>query len=247
VSLTCNQFEEASKQREPFLFLRDALSALADFIYPPSCLLCNKYLDHHQPFCSACQSILKESAYPIMQTDSSDFRNLSESLYLNGVLSGWPFSEEMEKIIHMMKYQYRPGLCKTMGNLLGEIVRPVLEDSEGFVIVSVPLHPVRKRERGYNQSEKLGDGLSKVLNLPIEKGILKRTRYTDTQTALNAEERQKNVTDVFQIKKGKLCGVKHILLVDDVITTGATMNQCAKKIRDCGIEKIIGISLSRPR
>ena len=238
---------KALHQRGPFLFFKDALSVLADFVYPPSCVLCKKDLDHHQTFCDACQSILISSADPIIQSDPSDFRNLSDSLYLDGIVSAWPFTDEMEKIIHLMKYQYRPGLCKMMGHLLGEIVKPVLGNAEEFAVVPIPLHPVRKRERGYNQSEKLSRGLAEELACPIHPGILKRIRYTDTQTALNAEERQKNVSDVFQVRPKKLGEIKHILLLDDVITTGATMNQCAKKLRECGAEKIIGVSLSRPR
>jgi ComF family protein len=108
----------------------------------------------------------------------------------------------------------------------------------------MPLHTLRYAERGYNQSEMLAKGLSKVLGVPMSAKILKRIKNTPSQTGLNAVERQKNVSGAFRVVKPGVIIAKTVLLVDDVKTTGATMNECARVLMQQMPTKIHAISLA---
>ena len=101
-------------------------------------------------------------------------------------------------------------------------------------IIPVPLHPIKKRQRGYNQAEEFGIGLGYIFEKPCYGDGLKRVRYTETQTKKNREDRWENVSDIFELSPMVEVKGKHILLVDDVITTGATLESCARVILSQG-------------
>jgi len=108
------------------------------------------------------------------------------------------------------------------------------------LIVPAPLHPAKLRERGYNQSELIARGISGVINIPVETGLLLRTIPTGTQTKKSRYERWENVKDTFSITDAEKLKNRHILLVDDVITTGATIEACASAL----LEKTEGVTIS---
>lgn len=143
----------------------------------------------------------------------------------------YPFVAEgiTQSIIHHFKYTDMPNLAVVIGKELTTRLPEMKYD----VIVPIPLHGTRLGERGYNQSEKLAEGIASVLNIPIaKKHLVKRTRQTPSQTGLTLEERQKNMEGAFALtEKGKeALRQKRILLVDDVITTGATMASATEAI-----------------
>jgi len=151
----------------------------------------------------------------------------------------YPFIAEgiTQSIIHHFKYADMPNLAVVIGKKL----TTRLPEMEYDMIVPIPLHGTRLGERGYNQSEKLAEGISSVLNIPIaKKHLVKRTRQTPSQTGLTLEERQKNMQGAFALTdKGKeaLRGRK-ILLVDDVMTTGATMASATEAILEAKPTKV---------
>lgn len=116
---------------------------------------------------------------------------------------------------------------------------------EQLMLIPVPLHKTRIRERGFNQSLLLCISISSQLNIDYSDKVLVRTRYTQSQTKLNASKRQKNVANAFQVKSAESIRGKTIILVDDVITTGATMNACAQALARCGASEIILISAAK--
>lgn len=107
------------------------------------------------------------------------------------------------------------------------------------VIVPVPISPKRKRQRGYNQSDCIADGISQVTGLPVCRHVVARTQFVKSQTGLSPEERQANVAHVFKLRDGRSVEGKHLLLVDDVVTTGATMLACARTL-----DNIPGVRIS---
>jgi ComF family protein len=113
-------------------------------------------------------------------------------------------------------------------------------------MLPVPLHKVRLRERGYNQSAWVCAGLSESLGIPILKNGLSRKRYTETQTGKSGEERQKNTEDAFGMKHPERIQDQCVLLVDDVATTGSTINSCAGILKEAGARTVHGITLARP-
>jgi ComF family protein len=113
-------------------------------------------------------------------------------------------------------------------------------------MVPVPLHKVRLRERGYNQSAWICEGLSEATGVPVLKKGLFRKKYTQTQTGKSGEERRKNVRNAFEIKAPERIRGKSVLLVDDVSTTGSTINSCAGILKNGGAEAVFGVALARP-
>jgi ComF family protein len=141
-------------------------------------------------------------------------------------------------LIHSLKYGGRADIGKELGNLLGIELKGSCF-SEIDCIIPVPLHQAKKRARGYNQSEMIAEGLGVSLIKPIIKQVLVRSVYTETQTRKTVEERRENVKEAFRlINPDPLIG-KHILLVDDVVTTGSTLTACSDELL-----KIPGVKVS---
>jgi competence protein ComFC len=239
--------ERASSNRRPFRsFFRAVFSGLLDFIYPPICPLCNGSIDHDGPLCSECLTSLFRDVQFISHNSKSDFKYLKGKIGFDNVLFCWAFTPEIETLIHMVKYQRGRKLGKTLGRIMGEQIREHVPDFSRRVFVPVPLHPVRRRERGYNQSEVLCRGVAEIVPITINARVLIRKKHTQTQTLLSAGARQENVRDAFLIRDGKSIENRRVVLVDDVVTTGATMQQCAKMLTQAGAASVTGLALARP-
>lgn len=134
---------------------------------------------------------------------------------------------DFRHILHQLKYEGREDIGRTMGRFMAEEIR-----SSGFFdgvdfIVPVPLHPRKLRERGYNQSERLSEGIAEVTGITMDVRAVCRRVYSQTQTRKSAYERWENVAGIFEVEHPERYAGKHILLVDDVLTTGSTITACA--------------------
>lgn len=150
---------------------------------------------------------------------------------------------ETSHIIHLMKYFGHPEAALFMGRMLAEEAK----DDNFFdgidIILPIPITRKRQRERGYNQSEYIAKGINEITGIPIVKGAVVRKSFGKSQTKMNRWQRNDNVKDAFQVKDiGKLKD-KHILIIDDIVTTGATIIACANEIKCCGDIKISVLSL----
>lgn len=154
------------------------------------------------------------------------------------------FDDHYQNLIHRFKYDKKTPLGKRLARRLGEAVAREREFAGCDLIVPVPLHRARCRERGFNQSEVLAEGISQKTNLPLEKGVLKRKKNTKDQTYLNAQQRAENVRDAFSITQPEIVENKKVILVDDVTTTGATLNECARMLQDSGAKSIFAATLA---
>jgi ComF family protein len=142
-----------------------------------------------------------------------------------------------QALLHLLKYKNKPELGEELGRLYG---LSLLEKGfAGFwdVLVAVPLHPLKKQRRGYNQSECFARGLSKVLGVPYRE-LLVRRKFTTTQTNKSRLERLENVDDVFALNDGQVTQGLRILLVDDILTTGATLCACAQTLLQGGAKYV---------
>ncbi len=199
-------------------------------IYPNSCEACGVQLvAGEHVLCTTCKYKLPRTRYwlqkgnPVEQVfwGRVQVENAC-SLFFMGKGSKY------RKLLHKLKYKNRPQVGVELGSLLGAELQqsPLYEDID--VVVSIPLHAKRLRARGYNQSEKIAKGIAQSFGKPMLANVVYRQRHNETQTRKSREERMKNVEDVFAVYPDKVTELdgKHILLVDDVLTTGATLEAC---------------------
>jgi len=221
---------------------------LLDLLFPPRCvgcrekgtLLCAKCRDEFElvepPLCPHCGRPRPNGRLcPLCQRDP---------LQIDGVRAVAYFDGTLREAIHHFKYYNRQALAVPLGQLMGDYWERSPLPAE--IIVPVPLHPDRLRERGYNQATLLARELGKSIGLPVAEISLARVRATRPQVELRAQERKENVRDAFRCSNAELKG-KRILLIDDVCTTGATLEACSIALRQVGARSIWAFTLARAR
>ena len=208
---------------------------LQDFIslfYPMICMACGKSLYKYEYcLCTYCIYHLPKTNFhlqeinPVIKLFWGRVNIQAASAYYNFSKGG-----KIQHLIHELKYHGQ----KEIGITLGKLYAKDLELSPLFngldIIIPIPLHPKKLRKRGYNQSECFASGLSKMLNIGVDTKNVYRAQASETQTKKTRFNRWKNVEDIFKIKEAEKLEGKHILLVDDVITTGSTFEACAQAL-----------------
>lgn len=218
------------------------IEAVLNFIYPPFCIICDARLNSgSQIVCEQCWKCLPRvnDSAGSNQNISDNHNKLSE---VYRVISVWAYSDEVQKVIHEMKYHGKKSLCASVGDEMAKLVLEHRAYLSADLIMPVPLHKTRFRERGFNQSLLLSHRISTISKIPVEPNILKRIRYTQPQSKLGAAEREKNVQDAFKVAKPESVRKKVVMLVDDVLTTGSTIRACAKALMQAGAAKILAIT-----
>jgi ComF family protein len=212
---------------------------------PRFCFSCSRKLSSNEEVvCPECISKIKLVTQDHLQHEFD--RKFKEKKIITGFTSLYLFEKdkELQHIIHSLKYNQRFLVGYFLGKELGNALKPVILNWNIDIIVPIPLHHLKKAERGYNQSFYIAKGLSVVTKLPINNRIIKRKKFTQSQTTMNLKERQENINGAFTIKsKNKLSG-KNILLIDDVITTGATTSECGKILLQHGANKVYAASVA---
>jgi ComF family protein len=214
-----------------------------DFFLPRFCPGCNiKLSPYDKPVCTECLSSILIADDNLIQTEFN--RKFFHTNIIKDFISKYVFETDktLQHIIHALKYgrQFRLGIF--MGYLLAEEIKSKKWQLD--LIVPVPIHHLKKAERGFNQSDYIAKGLSKSLGIPYSTKLIKRTRYTESQTGLNLDERAENVADAFKVRNSKKIVEKNILLVDDVITTGATTLECGKVLVNAGAKSVYVCSIA---
>jgi len=216
----------------------EALDLFSDFIslfYPNYCYGCKGTLvKGEDTLCTRCLFDLPKTNYHLGDTNPIK-EKLSGRLHLDYALAFLKFRKEgiVQHLLHELKYNNHPEVGVRLGRQYGKELKENNIDSFD-VIVPVPLHESRKRKRGYNQSSKFAEGLSESLGVSWDESISLRTSSTTTQTKKTKAERWNNVKDVFAVRNADSIKNKRILLVDDVITTGATIEACGRHLLDQG-------------
>lgn len=197
--------------------------------FPELCCACGDHLvSHEYQLCTSCLYDLPYTSFHL-QVDNPVARQFWGRIPVKSAFAYLYFHKQgkVQNIIHHLKYKNRP----LLGNLLGEMCGRELRNNELAssidFIIPVPLHPSRLKSRGYNQSHCIAEGLATVLQVPLGDKYLFRSKSTSTQTHKGRFERFENMVEVFSLNKAEDLVGKHVLLVDDVITTGATLEACA--------------------
>ena len=197
------------------------------YVQPPYCALCGDPVDGRVDGAFTCYLCGREQPH---------FDQARSAARHRGVL---------RQLLHDFKYRDALWLEKDLVRLLEVCVRTHYNVEEIDAVACVPLHRVKRRERGFNQAELLARGLSRVLRKPVLSHCLVRTRATGSQTNLTARERATNVRHAFRTRWGFRLGGRRILLVDDVMTTGATVSDCARALKEGGASKVVVATIAR--
>lgn len=232
--------------RPDTIFFRFLFEGLLDFIYPPVCLTCEERIESRDVVCKDCYQRINDSLKILIQNRKLQFPQLKGRISLSRVITFWPYTDEIEKLISRLKYHRGKKEGVLLGGIIGEKGLEYFRTWSSDFLVPVPLHSVRQRERGYNQSEILCETLVEHFGIPMKKDIVIRLRNTKSQTRLTARERQENVRDAFRVKNPEMVKGKRVVLVDDVMTTGATLNSCAHALKKAGAVEIVGLAAARP-
>lgn len=228
---------------------------LLDFIYPQRCPRCGAALSSgREVLCESCTSELESergllgpfcpSCKRQIDPGSGGCRCETGMPGVEMVYSLGSYDEEMEPLIEGFKYRRKRKLGLYLSDILSERLLEVEGLPSADLVVPVPLHRSKRRQRGFNQSEVIAGWLSERLEIQLGCGLVIRRKKTRTQTGLSREERRENVRNAFEFRgEGDLQG-RRVLLVDDVLTTGATMSECARTLKDAGAEQVWGVTLA---
>jgi ComF family protein len=211
-----------------------------DLIFPRNCALCKRALFDFEPcLCTICQGMLPKANFHLRPFDNELTSKLQGLMPVHRVMAFLRFTKKgkSQTLLHLLKYKNKPELGEELGRLYG---LSLLDNGFGGawdVLVAVPLHPLKKQRRGYNQSECFARGLSKVMRIPYRE-LLVRKKFTTTQTNKSRLERLENVEEVFALNEGQVTQGLRILLVDDILTTGATLCGCSQTLLQGGAKHV---------
>lgn len=214
---------------------------IASLIYPRVCNGCgNALYKHEQTICNLCYVNLPRTNFHLLPANPVQkiFYGRAEVKQAASFLS-FQKKGSVQKILHALKYRSKPEVGHLLGKWYGQDLKKANAFDQCDVIVPVPLHKKRLRKRGYNQSEHIARGLAEELNIPVLTHVLVKKHFTETQTFKSREERWQNALHSFEIIDPSAINGKRILLVDDVITTGATTEACIYQLN-----KVSGAEIS---
>ncbi len=214
-------------------------------LFPSVCSTCGaSLLEEERIICLHCKSDLPYARFGAQQ-DSPLAKLFWGRIDMDWVTSGFIYEREskLQKLIHDLKYRGSADTGVELGKMLGtELINNNLADSD--VILPVPIHNSKKRVRGYNQAELIANGVSEVLGIEVRNDILVRKQHTDSQTKKGRISRWQDLEKIYGLHKKCKLEVSKILLIDDVITTGATIEACARQLQQLGGVSVRAASLA---
>jgi ComF family protein len=237
---------------------KSLLEALLGFFYPEVCQLCgqNRATAAEGYVCAACAAQVKPVQPPWCECCGRPFPGQMAGpfvcgvcretrLYFTSARSAVLFDGVAREIIHRYKYQQARWFESYLAERLVAVAAPALAGGGWDFLVPVPLHRVKLREREFNQAERLAARLSRATGIPLNAALLERVQNTPSQTRMTRDERAANVRNAFAIRKSAAVAGARLVLVDDVMTTGATVNACARILRRAGAGEVQVWTLSR--
>ena len=214
------------------------ISAIAHIIYPNVCIICKNEVKNESvnicPFC--------EMDFNYTYFESFDEPTILDKLFWGRVKIEKSFAllffeknKAEQPVLHALKYESRSTVGVQMGKIIGNKIRFKFSDID--LLIPVPIHPKKKFLRGFNQSELIAEGISEVMGVTILKDLISKKHNTISQTKMGKNHRWLNAKEQYVCDPTRLVGIKHVAIVDDVITTGATIESIAKSIL-CEVEDI---------
>jgi ComF family protein len=229
-------------------------------LFPSRCILCRQTVGesdvmHNIEVCSDCFKILPfnktcciRCALPLAEDIKNGVlcgRCITKPPVFDYCYSLFRYEDEIIHLVHQLKFAEKISYARSLGEMLFSRLQAEIQltKEKPECLLPVPLHKSRLRQRGFNQSIEIARILAKKLGVPIEYDIVKRERSTVTQTGLNAKQRQKNIKNAFSVA-GEI-NYKHVLIIDDVVTTGSTVNELARVLKKNKVERVGVLSIAR--
>ena len=241
--------------------LRAIADAVVSVIFPAPCEMCGSVLATASPLpiCEECLAALGPLSGPVCEQCGRPFPSqvsleaqnpkcfaCRRGLYAFGAARSYgAYNDEMVKAITLLKYNRLTRLGRWFAGKLKLTAEANSMIREADLLVPVPLHPARRRERGYNQTELIATPLARLLKIPLDAGLLMRVKPRPPQLFLSRRERWLSVRGAYEIRKGRRIDNQRVLLIDDVFTTGATLDACARALKKGGAKSVIGLTVAR--
>lgn len=213
---------------------------LLQLCFPARCLACDKALRYREvPLCTQCLATL-----PWSWPDNLIYDPFAEKFWgkvpIQHTKALFKFDKQdiVQNIIHNIKYKNHQKSLRQLGQYYGQICQRNPFPTTPDLLIPVPLHPKRLLQRGYNQSLLLAQGMAATLQIPCNPHVLLRRKNTTTQTTKNKKERIKNMQNAFTVSVPTQIQHQHLLLIDDVVTTGATLKSCAHALLNAGAREV---------
>ncbi|MCX7624899.1 MAG: ComF family protein [Candidatus Sumerlaeaceae bacterium] len=229
---------------------------LLDVLFPRICCGCDeRILEKGRIVCKDCERAMRPLQLPLCPRCGEEDSQAAAAgkcpscprgtIYFEAARAATVYEGPALQILERLKYRARSEYAEVIIPFLTRAAKQYYDNIKIDSVVPVPLHRTRQRERGYNQSELLARGLGTALAIPVIPNMLRRVRHTPSQTHLDRRERAENVKGAFVAVNPATVGNKVILLIDDVYTTGATLNECARVLRHAGADAIYALSFCR--
>lgn len=230
------------------------LSSLLDVIFPPRCVVCQRV---GAMVCANCLSEMKPPEAPVCARCGASIRGTERLCadcvsgrgltHLDGIRVATPYAGAARPALLALKFRNQRQVAEYLAPLLQKPYQSNIYPAD--MVIPVPLHSSRRRERGYNQAELLARAFARLQGLPVRTDVLARVRATEAQTHLSAIERRRNVTGAFALATSAIASDvvgRRILLLDDVTTTGSTLEAAAEPLRAAGAASVWGLAFARP-
>lgn len=236
--------------------LPNPFRGLVSLFYPSTCAGCGAAVEAGENLCARCAAEIPRVRAPFCERCSQPFAGAitekfvcanchDRTLHFDAAVSAYRSRGVVRKVMHDFKYGGQIHLRHLLGRWLAETLDDARLAGRPFdCIVPVPLHPARERERGFNQAMVLAKLLGRASGLPVSP-LLQRIRYTTTQTQFDREERMENLAGAFRLRRGRAVQDSCVLLIDDVLTTGSTLSECAAVLKKAGARSVHAATAAR--
>lgn len=214
--------------------MKNLLASIGQMLFPDLCVCCDGYLSQQEEsICDLCLYTLPRFEL-IGEIDNPLAKKFWGRLNLEAATAylSYKSTNDVKKLLHELKYKGNLDLGEEMGKWLGTSLIKTGNFQNIDCVIPIPLHPARQKFRGYNQCDLLGNGLCETMKIPLLKDLVVRERYNGTQTKKKRYERYINSKELFRVLNPEKLENKHVLLIDDVITTGSTMESCGEVLLD---------------
>ena len=234
----------------------DLFRALASLVYPPTCTICSASVGPREYLCVDCEGKLSRIVPPFCAKCSEPFDGAITNpfscascshrvLYFDAAVSAYRSRGIIRQVILNFKYGRQAHLCHLVARwLIASLDDSRIREPAFDAIIPVPLHPAKQRERGFNQAALLADRVAPCLGIPV-RPVLQRIRFTTTQTAFDRAERIQNLRHAFRLRRNGDVRNLRVLLIDDVLTTGSTLSECARVLKENGAHSVYAATAAR--